>query len=130
MAEKTQSTAVKKKALDPASSPGADLAAVVSMLLEGLPGVTTQRKFHNTTFLVKKKVFAFTRPDGAVLKLPEVKIRELMDTRPATPLVMGRRVMREWVVLRHDLRHDDPGAYRKDKKLFLEAMAFVSSLSK
>jgi len=126
LAKKTQSTEVKKKALDPASSRGADLAAVVSMLLEGLPGVTTQRKFHNTSFLVKKKVFAFTRPDGAVLKLPEVKIRELMDTSPAAPLVMGRRVMREWVVL----RHDDPGAYRKDKKLFLEAMAFVSSLSK
>ena len=126
MAKKTQPTAAKKEALDPAFSRGANLAAVVSTLLAGLPGVTTQREFHNTSFLVKKKVFAFTRPDGAVLKLPEVKIRELVDTGPAARLVMGKRVMREWVVL----RHDDPGAYRKDKKLFLEAMAFVSSLTK
>ena len=39
---------------------------------------------------------------------------------------MERRVMREWVVL----RHDDPGTYCKGKKVFLKAMAFVSSLTK
>jgi hypothetical protein len=89
-----------------------------------VPGITTQKKLHHTSFLVKKKVFAFTRPDGVVLKLPEERIRELLDSHPATLLVMGKRVMREWVVL----RHDDLDAYRKDKKLFLEAMAFVASI--
>jgi len=90
-------------------------------MLEGLPGVSVQRKVHNVSFLVRKKVFAFTRRDGVVLKLPEETVRGLVSKRQASHLVMGKRVMREWVVI----QHNDSSRYREDLDLFQEAIAFV-----
>lgn len=125
MNKKTKKSGAKKRSASPSfSSP--DAATILTPMLEGLPGITVQEKFHHSSYLVKEKVFAFTRPEGVVLKLAEERIRELMETRPTAPLIMGKRVMREWVVL----RESDPGAFRKDKKLFLEAMAFVAFLAK
>ena len=122
----SRSTPKKKPSKVPASMAGRDLGTVVCSMLESLPGISVQKKFHNTSFLVAKKVFAFTRRDDVVMKLPEGKIQELMDKRRASHLVMGKRVMREWVVI----QHNDPGGYREDLGLFKEAMTFVSSLRK
>jgi hypothetical protein len=121
--KKSKKPAAKKR---PTSISSPDAATILTPMLEGQPGVTVQEKFHHSSYLVREKVFAFTRPEGVVLKLPEARIRELMETRHAAPLVMGKRVMREWVVLREGA----PASFRKDKKLFLEAMAFVASLAK
>jgi hypothetical protein len=99
------------------------VAAVLSKMLKDLPRVSIKEHFSHASFLVGKKVFAFMRNDGIAMKLPKEKIRELIETRNASPLVMGKRTMKEWVVI----EHSDANAYKKDFDLFKEAIAFVSS---
>jgi len=72
-------------------------------------------------------IFAFTRPNGMAMKLPEERVASLVDSREdASFLVMGTKTMREWLML----RYTSPRDYRKDGKLFAEAMNFVESLKK
>jgi hypothetical protein len=106
------------------STAARDLAAVVSPLLADLRGVTVQTKSHNASYLIRKKVFAFTRKDGVAVKLPEARIRQLIEQMDVSFLVMGKRSMREWALIRH-ANHSD---FAKDLTLFRESIAFVSSL--
>jgi len=101
------------------------LDAVLLSILSGLPGVGTGTKFNSTNFTIGDKVFAFTREDGIVLKLPSETVKELIETRSATALVMGKRTMKEWVVI----HYDDPEAAGNDLQLFTQAIDFVSSKS-
>ena len=52
-----------------------DLPTVLSSMLEELPGVFVGKKFNSTNFTVRKKMFAFTRDGGGVLKLPPETVR-------------------------------------------------------
>ncbi len=78
---------------------------------------------HHANFLVGNKVFAFLQGDGVALKLPKSTIQTLVETQQAAPLVMGKRTMKEWVVI----KHAHPEDYTQDKALFQESMAFVAS---
>ena len=92
-----------------------------------LPQAVVVRKPSGAMYQAGTKIFAFTRPDGIAMKLPEEQIASLVETRDdASFLVMGTKTMREWVML----RYAGPGDYRKDGKLFYEAMKFVASLKK
>lgn len=91
-----------------------------------LPQASVVRKPSGAMFQIGTKIFAFTRPEGVAMKLPEVRIAKLTEIRDASFLVMGTKTMREWVLL----RYSSPGDYRKDGKLFGEAMDFVASLKK
>jgi hypothetical protein len=95
--------------------------------IEGvLPKTTVVRKQSGAMFQTGTKIFAFTRPEGVAMKLPEARIAQLVESRDASFLVMGTKTMREWVLV----RYDKPGEYMKDGKLFEEAMKFVASLKK
>ena len=92
-----------------------------------LPKTVVARKPSGAMYQAGTKIFAFTRPDGIAMKLPEERVRNLVDRREdAAFLVMGTKTMREWLML----RYSSPGDYRKDGKLFEEAMNFVASLKK
>ncbi len=67
------------------------------------------------------KVFAFTTGGGVVLKLPAERVQVLAITREARPLIMGKRVMREWVVVAL------PHGLRGEAELLREAMGFVAA---
>lgn len=101
----------------------ADVRAVLVAMLGKIPGVVVKRKPNSANFAVKKKVFAFTKGDGVVLKLPPKTVKKLIEAKAATMLVMGKRTMKEWVVI--SLK--DPAVARKQLALSKEAMAFVSS---
>ena len=105
--------------------PDPELVTAMSKLLAALPGVTEQRTSVHVTFYVNKKVFAFTRSagDGVVLKLPKERIAALLEREDICLLTMGKRTMKEWILL----SHPQPSGYRKDLPLFKEAMAFVAS---
>jgi hypothetical protein len=92
-------------------------------ILRELPGVTVRSRPGHASFHVSKKVFAFTRPEGVAMKLPKEKIAELAGNRNVSMLVMGKRVMKEWVVV----AHKNPGAYKKDLELFKISASFVAS---
>src|SRR5947209_4272520 len=97
-----------------------EIITVLSLMLQDLPNVSIGKHFHNTNFLVGKKVFTFIKDDNVVVKLPKEKITELVEKKYAISLVMGKRVMKEWVVI----KHKNPEEYKKDLKLFKEAIAF------
>lgn len=103
-----------------------DLAILLASMLQDLPRVSVKKHFGHASFLAGKKVFAFIRGEGVAVKLPKEKIQELVNKKNATPLVMGKRVMKEWVVIRHKSLSE----YKKDLNLFKEAVAFVSALRK
>lgn len=100
-----------------------DLAATLASMLEPLPQVQFGTHLHHTNFLVSNKVFAFLQGDGVALKLPKETVQQLVVTNYAAPLVMGKRVMKEWVII----KHERPEAYQQDEALFKEAIRFVSS---
>jgi len=102
-----------------------DLAAARQFAAAHLPGAAVAGKFGNASFSIAGKVFAFTRPDGLVLKLPAAALAELYAAREAQPLVMGKRTMREWA----HLRLPAPDGYREELPLLLAAMAYVRGTS-
>jgi hypothetical protein len=73
--------------------------------------------------MIDNKIFAFTRSDeSAALKLPEARIAELVaGNAEIGPLTMGKRTMREWVVIPEI-------AAPYNLKLLKEAMAYVATL--
>jgi hypothetical protein len=99
-----------------------DIGSVLASSLAKIPGVVVKRKLASANFTVKKKVFAFTKGDG-VLKLPPETVKRLVEVGAASMLVMGKRTMKEWVVI----RLNDPSDAKKHLGLFKEAMAFVSA---
>ncbi len=124
----------------PSSAPGAPKKAgkpskqqiipidELSEWIEGiLPKAVVVRKPSGAMYQAGTKIFAFTRPDGVAMKLPEDRVADLVDSRAdASFLVMGTKTMREWLML----RYSSPAGYRNDGKLFEEAMKFVASMKK
>lgn len=112
-----------KKKTGPKTNPQAkELDSFLVALIGKLPKVTVGQKFGHVNFTVGKKVFAFSRPDGVALKLPELTVDALVAKKKAARLVMGKRVMKEWALL----KHAKPADYRGDLGLFKESLAFVS----
>jgi hypothetical protein len=101
------------------------LIAALSSLLGPLQNVTEEKTEIHATFLIKKKVFAFTRSSGpgVALKLPKERIAALLQRGDITLLTMGKRTMKEWIVI----EHTKPADYKKDLALFKEAKAFVEA---
>ena len=98
-----------------------NLAATLTAALQELPGVEIQQKANHVSFLVGKKIFAYTMAAGLVVKLPADRIAELAEEGKASPLVMGKRTMKEWAVI----DEKEAKKHAKDLKIFKEAMGFV-----
>lgn len=94
-------------------------------LARRISGSTAEIDRGHGCLMIDNKIFAFARPDeSAALKLPETRIAELIGTdNEIQLLVMGKRTMREWVVIPHIAA---PG----NISLLLEAKAYVASLPK
>ena len=75
------------------------LIAALSSILGPLPDVTEEKTETHATFLIKKKVFAFTRSSGpgVALKLPKERIDALRPKR-YHPSVHGQTTLKEWIV--------------------------------
>jgi len=99
-----------------------DLTTTLISVVGNLPGVVVAKRAKSASFVFKGKVFAFTRPKGAVLKLPPDNIEKLVRNRGASMLVMGKRAMKEWVVI----PYENPSDCSKDIQLFKKAMTFAS----
>ena len=100
-----------------------ELGSLLSSMLANLPGVVVTSKLNSTNFTVARKVFAFTKGDAVVMKLPPPVIARLVAGGTATRLIMGKRMMKEWVVL----RRPTPTDFKNDLRRFKEAVAFVAS---
>jgi len=91
-------------------------------LARQISGTTAAIERGHGCLMVNNRIFAFTRPDeSGALKLPEARITELVADGEIRHLTMGKRTMREWVVI-PDIA--SPG----NLPLLLEARAYVASL--
>ena len=99
-----------------------ELQEILGSLLDPLPGVGRKKAFGHDSFMVRKKVFLFPGKDGVVLKLPQDRIQELIAEKKATFLVMGKRTMKEWAVL----KVETPAAVRRNLALYKESRDFVA----
>ena len=126
MATARKKTATKRRAAKSAASPALDLGTPRTFAASHLRSAAVAEKFGNASFSIGGKVFAFTRPDGLVLKLPPEALAKLLATREAQLLIMGKRVMREWALLSLPARE----TYTMEVPLLQAAMEFVQSLEK
>lgn len=110
-------SAVQEKILAP------DVESLIAAVLHELPGSAVKRK-HNANFMVRERLFCFTRPSALVMKLPQARIEQLVETGEVTRLRMGQRVMREWCVA----EYPSIAEARKGMGLLREAMQFVAAL--
>lgn len=103
-------------------TPRSELAAI---LVKEVPGAELSWKFGNASLVIDDKVFAFPSKNtgSLILKLPAHDIAALVETGTARPLVMGKRTMREWVVV------EDPLA-AATLMLLRASMAYVDTLPK
>jgi hypothetical protein len=100
-----------------------ELTEALTAMVGGIAGVKVKARGSRANYSVgeKEKMFAYTQKDGVVLKLPGERVRQLEETRGASALVMGKKTMKEWVVM----PYGDAAELRKDLKLVKEAMKFA-----
>ena len=80
-----------------------------SFMLDNL-AVTPGKMFGHPAYYVKGKVFASLHMNGVVVKLPESRVKELLERESFVPFTsMGRR-MRQWIMI----VHQDSIDYLKD----------------
>lgn len=100
-----------------------DTETVLTKLLSDIPDVSVGEHIRRANFLVGNKVFAFIKGSGVAVKLPRKTAEDMVRTNNATPLVMGKRVMKEWVVI----EHADPRDFQRELPLFMTSIGYVSS---
>jgi len=97
---------------------------IAADLAKRISGCTLGVDMGHGCLMIDNKIFAFTRADeSGALKLPEARIAALVNDGEIRHLVMGKRTMREWVVV-PDIAA--PG----NLPLLFEAKAYVASLPK
>ena len=125
-AAKKKTAAKRRSVVGSAAAVRVDVAGAREFAAHALKGAEVREKFGGASFFVGENVFAFTRPRGLVLKLPAEMVVKVVAEREATALTMGKRVMKEWVVL----ELGDVEGYRGEVALMREAMKFVGMVAK
>jgi hypothetical protein len=97
----------------------------LSSLLNPLPGVKEKQLPNHTSFFTGKNIFVFTsRTSNRVrAQASKRKNRRSLRREDITLLTMGKRTMKEWIII----ERSKPAYYRKDLALFKEAKAFVEA---
>ncbi len=95
-------------------------------LLLDYPEVSACMVFGLLCYKVNGVVFATLYGEGVGLKLPEARVRELLEKPGCVPFrPFGRNRGKEFV----QITHENPEDYQQDKALFEEAMRYVFSPS-
>ena len=104
------------------------LIATLSSLLGSLPGVKEKQFPNHISFFTGKNIFVFTSrtSNRVILKLPKDRIAALLQREDITLLTMGKRTMKEWIVI----ERSKPADHKKDLAVFKEAKAFVEAGTK
>jgi hypothetical protein len=99
--------------------------SVAARLESKLNGLEVHWKFGHASFQTDDgKVFCFVNRDGNLaMKLPAAMIASLLENGDATPLRMGPRTLREWIVIGEP---ESPETIR----LLSKARIYVESLPK
>src|SRR5258706_14568920 len=95
-------------------------------LLLDHPEVSAGRVFGLPCYTVNGVVFATLYGEGVGIKLPEARVRELLEKPGCVPFrPFGRNRGKEFV----QINHENPQDYQQNKALFEEAMRYAFSTS-
>ena len=95
-----------------------------SFLLD-IPIVNPGKMYGYPAYYVGGKLFASLYDKGVCVKLPESRVKELLLEDGIVPFEPMGRKMREWILIVHKNSDD----YLKDKEIFQESIAYVTSLT-
>jgi len=90
------------------------------------PLVSPGKMYGHPAYYVSGKMFASLFGEGVCLKIPEKRVKELLQKEYVVPFEPRGRKMREWILL----VRENPEEYLKDKEIFEESIDFVFSLAK
>ena len=89
------------------------------------PSVHVRKAFATAALTVNGKIFAMIPHGALVLKLPHVRIEQLIDAGEAERFVSGGRVLKEWASLR--LPEEEWPELVQEARLFVGAMSLAGA---
>ncbi len=97
--------------------------AILDEILLAIPGIKVGKAFGYPAYRVNGRIFVFVGRDGIALKLPEARVKTIIDTDPAAkPFEVSEGVFwREWVAI----NPPSPGRYHHYQALFEESIHYV-----
>ena len=90
-------------------------------MVGALPEVQVVRRLRSASFKINGKVFAFTNKNKVMLKLPVNVIAKVLNRPEVSLLTMGKRTLKEWIVV----RYAKPTDCKNDLALFKQSIGFV-----
>src|SRR5258708_39916256 len=100
--------------------------ATLDRLLPDYPEVSASMVFGLPCYKVNGVVFATLSGEGVGIKLPEARVRELLEKPGFVPFrPFGRNRGKEFV----QINHENPEDYQQNKALLEEAMRYAFSTS-
>lgn len=99
---------------------------ITDQLFLGLDPIDEGKMFGYPGYYINRKLVCTVFEDSVCLKLPLKRVESLVNEPGISQyMAMGNRRMKEWILI----KRPNPKDYLKDKKLFLEAHAYVLSLT-
>jgi hypothetical protein len=104
-----------------------DLRKVADLMILTRPDVSPGKMFGYPAYYAKGKMFACVYENGLGIKVPADRARDLLVRPDIDHFVpMGRRVMKEWIMI----RPEKPDNLMDDARILVESVEFVLSLVK
>ena len=99
--------------------------AILDSFLLDIPIVKPGKMYGHPAYYVNGKLFASLYMDGVCVKIPEKRVKDLLEKDGIIPFEPMGRKMREWILIVREKSKD----YINDKNIFEESIEFVSSLA-
>lgn len=99
--------------------------AVIDEMVQAMPGVKIGKAFGYPAYKVNGKMFAFIGGPGIAVKLPEARVKALIESNDAMHPFQPTEgtTWREWV----SIDRDNSADYAQDAALLEESMRYVLS---
>ena len=99
--------------------------SILDSFLLDIPVVKPGKMYGHPAYYVGGKLFASLYMDGVCVKIPEKRVKDLLERKGIVTFEpMGRR-MKEWILIVRDKSEE----YLNDRPIFEESIEFVSSIA-
>jgi len=98
---------------------------VLDSFLLDIPFVKPGKMYGHPAYYVGGKLFSSLFMDGVCVKLPESRVKKLIDNKAIFPFEPMGRKMREWILIVRGNSEE----YLNDRSIFEESVEYVSSLT-
>jgi hypothetical protein len=83
------------------------------------------KMYGHPAYYIGGKLFASLYKEGVCIKIPELRVKELLNEDDFLPFQPMGRKMKEWIFI----IHENSNEFLKDKPIFQESMEYVASLT-